>query len=233
MDRIKAGRILTFILATMICVCVIFIFKDLTDYGKARREYKRIDYMITEENFHDSYKDQKEPVSYAAAAGESTSSYDALYEMNEDLAGILSVPALDMIYPVVRGRDNTDYLYKTFEGSSNPAGCLFMDYENSRDFTDPHTYIYGHNMKDGSMFGSLKRIVRESMPRDQVVAYITTRDKEYTYEMQEAEVVNIDEYEADTEGSDLLTLYTCWGNDKSKRLLVTFSRKDTISGSKV
>lgn len=58
-------------------------------------------------------------------------------------------------YPVVQSDDNEYYLRRLMDGSSNTAGTLFADYRCSPDFSDPHTVIYGHNMKNDTMFGIL------------------------------------------------------------------------------
>lgn len=42
-------------------------------------------------------------------------------------------------------------------GETNKSGSIFMDYHNQEDFTDRNTIIYGHNMRDGSMFGTLEK----------------------------------------------------------------------------
>lgn len=59
-------------------------------------------------------------------------------------------------HPVVQGKDNEYYLSHTFQKSYNIAGSIFLDYRNSSDFTDNKNIIYGHNMKDGSMFHVLR-----------------------------------------------------------------------------
>ncbi|MFR3321064.1 MAG: sortase domain-bontaining protein [Lachnospiraceae bacterium] len=79
--------------------------------------------------------------------------------MNSDIVGWLRIRALDISYPVVQGKDNDYYLHRTFEKTDNFAGCLFVNSYNMGDFTDQNTIIYGHNMKNGSMFGKLSRIL--------------------------------------------------------------------------
>ena len=59
-------------------------------------------------------------------------------------------------YPVVRGEDNSYYLNHTVQKTYNIAGSIFLDYRNERDFSDSKNIIYGHNMKDGSMFHVLR-----------------------------------------------------------------------------
>ena len=86
-----------------------------------------------------------------------TIDYNALQEINPDFAAVLYVPALDLLYPAAYSSDNTEYLTRTFAGTQNPCGSIFVDCNASRDFTDLHTLIFGHNMKNGTMFGSLKK----------------------------------------------------------------------------
>jgi len=85
-----------------------------------------------------------------------------LYEFNSDFVGWIEVLGTDVNYPVVRGLDNSFYLRRTFLGKPNRAGSIFMDYRAAPDFSTPLTVLYGHNMRDGSMFGSLKRFADEA-----------------------------------------------------------------------
>lgn len=86
---------------------------------------------------------------------------DALRHINPDFVCVLDIPALELNYPVVAGRDNEEYLHLTFERRENPCGCLFLDSNADSRLRDPHTFLFGHNMRDGSMFGSLKRFYEE------------------------------------------------------------------------
>ena len=58
-------------------------------------------------------------------------------------------------YPVAQTDDNDKYLHTTFEGKSNASGCIFMDKDSQTDGKGQHTILYGHNMKNGSMFHEL------------------------------------------------------------------------------
>lgn len=78
----------------------------------------------------------------------------ALAEINEDYVGWLEIPGIGLSYPVVQGGDNAAYLHTTFSGEDNAAGAIFMDCE-SKGFYAPYNIVYGHNMRDGSMFGGL------------------------------------------------------------------------------
>ena len=113
----------------IICVCVIFMARDVINYKRADKEYDRLKEYMTEEKNEDSVMKIQTP---ALTASEKTLSinkeFDRLYEINHDLVAILSIPDLDLEYPVVQTADNVKYLDLTFEGKNNPAGCLFMDY---------------------------------------------------------------------------------------------------------
>lgn len=81
-----------------------------------------------------------------------------LKEMNGDFIFWLysaSSPEATLDYPVVKHTDNDYYMHRMFNGKVNAAGTLFMDYRNLPDLTDENTIVYGHNMNNDSMFGTL------------------------------------------------------------------------------
>ena len=79
-----------------------------------------------------------------------------LTEVNSDFVGWISIKGI-VDYPVVRGSDNERYLKTTFAGQRNGSGAIFMDYRNTKGFLDVVCIVYGHNMRDGSMFAPLNR----------------------------------------------------------------------------
>ncbi len=87
--------------------------------------------------------------------------FDELRKVNEDIAAWIDFPGQNISYPVVQGSDNTHYLKYTFEGKRNAAGCIFVDSRNEGLLTDNNTIIYGHNMRNGSMFGLLKQYMEK------------------------------------------------------------------------
>lgn len=82
-------------------------------------------------------------------------SFAELKEINEEIIAWIGIPGTKISYPVMQGDDNVYYLNHTFSHKVNSAGSLFMEVLNAEDFSDYHTLIYGHNMKNGSMFGTL------------------------------------------------------------------------------
>lgn len=79
-----------------------------------------------------------------------------LREVNADVVCWIEIPGA-FSYPVLQGEDNAYYLSHAWDGEANAAGAVFLDYRASAGLTDFHTLLYGHRMRDGSMFGSLKQ----------------------------------------------------------------------------
>lgn len=81
--------------------------------------------------------------------------HDELEEMNDDYSFWLYCADTQIDYPVVHGEDNSYYLKRMFNGEKNSAGTLFVDYRNLGGLQDPNTLVYGHHMRNNSMFGAL------------------------------------------------------------------------------
>ncbi|MEE3420380.1 MAG: class B sortase [Lachnospiraceae bacterium] len=83
--------------------------------------------------------------------------FAALEAINSDIVGWIYVDGEPRInYPILHAEDNDYYLHRTFRKEHKYAGSIFMECSNNTDFADPDTIIYGHNMRNGSMFGLLK-----------------------------------------------------------------------------
>lgn len=107
--------------------------------------------------------------------------HEALETMNPDYTGWLYIEALDISYPIMQGPDEDYYLHRTFEGNDRYAGSLFINSGIPGDFSIPHTIIYGHNMKDMSMFGTLKLFSDKAMYNDSDMFWVLTKEKDYCY----------------------------------------------------
>lgn len=87
--------------------------------------------------------------------------HDSLIEINPDYTGWLYFPLLDLSYPVVHGDADFSYLNMAFDRTPTKSGAIFIDAWSDPGLRDMTTLIYGHNMRNGSMFGSLKRVRNE------------------------------------------------------------------------
>jgi len=81
---------------------------------------------------------------------------DMQNEVNADIIGWITVPGTLIDYPFVVAKDNDFYLKRNIYKEQAAAGAIFMDCRNAPDFSDFNTILYGHNMKNRSMFGDLR-----------------------------------------------------------------------------
>ena len=136
------------------------IYQIISEYQKAEREYEQLqEYVKVEKNTRDP-ENTKPNVAEDDKEGEKqeetvTVDFASLQAINPDIVAWLRIPGV-LEYPVVRGKDNSYYLNHTVQKTYNIAGSIFLDYRNERDFSDSKNIIYGHNMKDGSMFHVLR-----------------------------------------------------------------------------
>lgn len=112
--------------------------------------------------------------------------FDELMKINDDTVGWIRFykEPSQINYPVVQGEDNDLYLHKTFSANENTLGAIFVDAAASSDFTDKNTIIYGHRMKDGSMFRKLEEYKDKDFWKENPYFYIYTPDgREITYKI--------------------------------------------------
>lgn len=84
--------------------------------------------------------------------------FEELQAVNPDIYAWITVPGTVIDYPILQhASDNTYYLMHNIDGSYGYPGCIYTENMNSKDFTDNNTVIYGHNMKNGSMFAQLHK----------------------------------------------------------------------------
>ncbi len=85
-------------------------------------------------------------------------------------------------YPIMQTSDNEKYRSLDYMGDEAPTGAIFLDYRSAADFTDANSIIYGHNMKDGTMFGSLREYRKDpAYYNDHMYFQIITPEKAYRY----------------------------------------------------
>lgn len=78
--------------------------------------------------------------------------FQSLKKKNSDIVAWLTIPGTNIDYPVLQGKDNSQYLHKDMEGKESAAGSIFLDYADKKDISSLHNIFYGHHMKNGSMF---------------------------------------------------------------------------------
>ncbi len=247
--RVKP-RFWMLVLGVSLCVAIfatINLLADLRMYNNNQQEYDALriayapDVLVIDESEAPSAPATPGAVgSQGTTVPMTTPSPNGPVAINPDYVGWIRVEGADIDYPVVLGADNEKYLTISFSGEENKLGAIFMDSRCVAGFDAPHTIIYGHNAKDGSMFGSLSRYLDAAYRREHPAIEITTTSGEsLTYRILTAQVTDIfDEAfslfgaDSDTlaafaksigapEGAAILTLSTCTDTGgKDKRLLV-------------
>lgn len=109
--------------------------------------------------------------------------FGALLEANEDIVGWLYCEGTNINYPVVQGKDNDYYLHHAYDKSESRAGALFVDAENRPQFADSNTIIYGHHMKNGSMFAHLAYFAGQEYFDAHPVMWLLTPEGNYRVEL--------------------------------------------------
>ncbi len=109
--------------------------------------------------------------------------FEELIRVNPDVVGWIYCEDSKISYPILQSDDNDAYLHTMIDGSYNKAGSIFMDYRSSPDFSDLGTIIYGHNMKNDSMFGTLNEYKKQEYFDAHPVMWVLTPEKTYKLEI--------------------------------------------------
>ena len=109
--------------------------------------------------------------------------FAALQAENPDIVGWIYSEGTKINYPILKGPDNQHYLYLMYNGVYNANGSIFMDFRNLDDFTDFNNIVYGHNMPDDMMFGSLKHYREQEYYEEHPVMWILTPEKAFRVDL--------------------------------------------------
>ena len=120
------------------------------------------------------------PVSDTENSGIPVVDFDALQEINPDIVGWIYVPGTNINYPVAQGDDNTTYLNRLFDGTTNSSGSIFLDADaTAPGMVDQQTPVYGHHMNNQSMFYEIDDTVDQAAFDGIEAVYYITRDATY------------------------------------------------------
>ena len=153
----------------------------------------KLDLDIPENNNHDKditfiepNDDDKERVTLTTTTTTTTTIYDVKYEkvfeklkeINNDTVGWLTVNNTKIDYPVVQSTDNDYYLYRDYYKNKNRHGWIYMDYRNNIEDLSDNTIIFGHNLANQKMFGTLRYVTNPSWYKkssNQIITFNTTK----------------------------------------------------------
>lgn len=109
--------------------------------------------------------------------------FSPLRELCPDIRAWLFAEGASLDYPVVQTDNNEYYLSHLYNGEKNPSGTLFLDYRNTGLFTEQNSVVYGHRMKNGSMFGSLLSYKRQDFYDEYPAMLLYTPEGDYLIEL--------------------------------------------------
>lgn len=162
----------------------------------------------------------------------------------------------DIDYPVMKGKDNFEYLNKDPKGDFSLSGSIFLDFRNHSDFSDSYSLLYGHHMQCGAMFGALDRFQSEEYFEGHRTGRLVTSRKVFDLELfavalsEETEQELFDPvgrtledihtyltahsviYNPPKEGKQILAMSTCSGEHFTQRLIVFGTIQDHIEKKK-
>lgn len=156
------------------------IYAIYSEYSRGDKEYKRI---VDDVIIREVVEVTEGEVTYEVEMFKVD--FEKLHKINSETVAWIRFEEPDKInYPIVQAGDNDKYLHTTFEGKNNAVGAIFMDAGQAKDFSDSNTFIYGHNMKDGSMFSQLRKYKKQEFAKEHPYFYIYTPDgRELQYQV--------------------------------------------------
>lgn len=192
----KLIKILINIILTLILIFSCFsIYIKLSEYKKADKVYTDIRENIQKENQNED-------------------KYQQLYNKNKDYRFWIKINNTNIDYPVVQGSDNEFYLTHDFYKNPLSSGSIFMDYRNNFE-NDNCVILYGHHMKNKTMFGDLVKFKNESFFKENNLIEIEYKGKTYTYEVFSVYVADLNnedylkiDFNADNEFKEYLNYIT-------------------------
>jgi sortase, srtB family len=234
----KKSKILITLIQIVLIAVIIFSGIKIIEWIKSNKKNKDIMSEIKENVVINNEMDSNNE--------EYKIDFAKLKQKNSDAIAWIKVNGTDIDFPVVKGTDNSYYLTHNFDKEKNKAGWIFADYRNKFDGTDKNIIIYGHNMKNGSMFASLKDVIKEEWYNNENNKYIAliTENENCKYQVFSVYQIETEEYYLQTnisnfkefvekikgrskkdfnvdikETDSILTLSTCADNTKYRVVL--------------
>ena len=182
--RKKPRRKQAYTVLMLLCI-IIFLFAL----------YKVISIVLDYKEIDDYYKKANDDFITMQDDGQLAAiDFNRLRGINEDVSGWIYIKDTDISYPVLQGPTNDYYLFRNYEKEYLVAGSIFLEATNKNDFSDDHTVVYGHNMHNGSMFGSLDKFMKEDYRDEHPYIHILLPDGTWNkYEIFGSYIADIDD----------------------------------------
>lgn len=190
-------KLINIILVAIIIVCLSIIGYKYYNYNKDDKlnsEIQDLQPVINEASDLDNNssgendgQDQSKDGDYVNSANE-----EELKSINSDYKMWIQIENTNINYPVVQGSDNDYYLKHNFRKESNISGTVFVESANDID-NDKNIILYGHNMRNGTMFNNITNYKEESFFNEDNKINIIMNNTLYEYEVFSVYVKNVSE----------------------------------------
>ena len=178
----------------LLIVClIVFIFSGYKIFNNIKEENanKKINNELVEKAVSSTSNDTKNEKGTKKSLP-ITVDFSILKQENQDIVGWIYSENTPINYPILQSHDNEYYLRKLINGEYNTAGSIFMDYRNDSNMTDDNTIIYGHNMKNDTMFGTLPKYKDQKYYENNSTMYLFTQDKNYIIKLFAGCTISVD-----------------------------------------
>lgn len=217
----KISIILSLLLSAALAVAVFKIVQTINIQQKEKEDFQIIAELVNtpiipDETVSTEETDEKKPET------KSTRNIAPVLEQNADCIGWIFIDGTNINYPVMHTPDNPQkYLRLSFEKKYSQSGVPFLDGRCS--LQDGNLIIYGHNMKNGTMFSDLKKYLDTDFREAHKTIEFQTADGVFLFEVTDVIRTNISDErynQINSTDSRILALSTCYGSAKSDRLLI-------------
>lgn len=206
--RKKRNAVISGIFFVAFLACVIWIIVYFVNLKKADNELSQLkESYVTEQTQEEASTDADDEAAVSEKSGDGEAAepqtdgrvqlsldgytdakkdidFDALKEENADIYSWITIPGTVIDYPIVQREDELDYyLNHNLDGSTGYPGCIYTQNLNSTDWMDNNTVIYGHNMKNGSMFAGLHSYRDPEFFEEHPYVYIYTETETRVYQI--------------------------------------------------
>ena len=202
----KTRQIINILLVAVLVVSLSLFGRSVVVNHRTQNRYDNVRSLVTSDNTAGNISDSGDTTSGETLSdGEDNSAnksdnyieellsidLTSLIEISPEVKGWIYIPDTIIDYPIMQHSDNDYYLKHTWDGTQNKVGSIFFDCQNETDLSDFNTIVYGHNMNNGSMFGTLENFLSESFIEEHPSIYIVNENGVYKYDIFAVHRTNI------------------------------------------
>lgn len=185
------SNLLLLLCIVVFCVAAWKLWGYYKNYHGGRKEYEQLRQYVKGKKESDKEKKKSGPDTCPIQVD-----FDELSKVNPDVKAWIYIEGTGINYPVVQTTDNTTYLHRTFEGTDSFIGAIFLDAGCEADFSSENSIVYGHNLKNGQMFGMLKKHYdteynKDADYKDHEKVWIITPEEEIEYKVFAAREIDV------------------------------------------